>query len=74
MVDLGSISNQDLEDLATVYNRLADRADVSEVWQAWGREVAAALSLELANRRMPEMWWGRLPEPGSPGLWESEAR
>jgi hypothetical protein len=60
---------EDLEEMAAVYNQLADRDDVSEQWQAWGREIASALRLELASRRIAQAehedplgfcWFGRL--------------
>lgn len=78
---LGQFSNDDLADLATVYNHLAGRDDVSDRWQAWGREVAEALGLELAQRMIAHAeaedplgwcWYGRLPTPDEPGKWEAQ--
>jgi hypothetical protein len=81
MVRLDGFSTDDLVELAQVYNRLADRDDVSDRWQAWGREVAEAIAIELAGRLIAEgwaddpcamAWFGRLPRPDEPGKWEAQ--
>jgi hypothetical protein len=36
------------------------------------RELTEALRFELAERRRPRMWWGRMPGPGEV-VWEGDA-
>jgi hypothetical protein len=36
------------------------------------RELTEALRFELAERRRPHMWWGRMPGPGEV-VWEGDA-
>jgi hypothetical protein len=64
MVRLDGFSTDDLVDLGQVYNRLADRDDVSLRWQAWGREVAEAIAIELAGRLIAQAEQEGSPGPG----------
>jgi hypothetical protein len=75
MVKLDGFGTDDLAELAAVYNQLADRDDVSARWQRWGREVAEAIAVELAGRRITRaeaedplalVWYGRLRPPSPP--------
>lgn len=78
---LEQFTSDDLADIANTYNHLAGRDDVDDLFRAWCRELAEGLHLVLAGRLIAEAeandplaycWFGRLPEPGSPGKWEAD--
>jgi len=72
-IDLSGYYDQDLACLVQTYNAMAGRDDLPELWLRWGRELAEAIALELADRviaaawdRDPAAmaWFGRLAPPG----------
>jgi hypothetical protein len=81
-LQVGQFSDEELAAIAGAYNHMAGRDDLSQRWRAWGREMAEALGLELAQRMigraeqddpMGWCWFGRLPTAEEPGRWEQGA-
>jgi hypothetical protein len=78
---LEQFTDDELGNIDHTYNAIAGQSDVDDLFRAWSREVAESLQVVLAGRLMAEAeaddplaycWFGRLPEPGTPGKWEGE--